>query len=75
MSTTASGIRGNMQGTIQAQLDGYNNLSIDQILASRSADCVYEYLPKTLGMPPMDNASYKEYFNTVIAPTFQNFKV
>lgn len=63
-----------MKRTTHAQLDGYRKWDIDAILAPRAENCIYRYLPTSMGNPDMNNEQYRAYFSTII-PLLQGFDV
>ncbi|GAP87590.2 putative SLAM family member 5 [Rosellinia necatrix] len=60
--------------TALALIESYNKWDIEAIMAIRTPDCIQQILPKTLGRPEMDNATYKLWFGAMI-PYFRNFNV
>lgn len=63
-----------LRQTASAVIAGYNAWTMDAIMAPRSASCIQQILPLSLGRPPMNNEEYTTYFGAFI-PAFRNFKV
>jgi ketosteroid isomerase-like protein len=56
-------------------LDGYNQWSLDAILAPRTPDCIQKVYPMSLQGPIYTGPeAYREYYKTMI-PLFRNFKL
>ncbi|KAK3669823.1 hypothetical protein LTR78_010281 [Recurvomyces mirabilis] len=64
----------NMTRTTHRMIDSYNQWDIDAMIANRTADCVTEILPKSMGREPMNNTEYRMYFASVMS-MFQGFTV
>lgn len=64
----------NMKRTAHEQLNGFKQWNLDAILAPRADNCVYTYLPQSMGRPPMNNDAYREYFSGIL-PLLQGFDV
>ena len=65
----------NIKQTTQSTLDALNAWNLDALVALRTHDFVFQGLPHSLGLPPMDNEQYKEMWFGVLTPMFQTFKV
>jgi len=67
-----SDIRETMKRTAHAAvLEGGG---LDEMMALRADDCIFQMLPLSLGHPPRNNKEYREHFAT-IAGLFRNMKV
>ncbi|OCT44851.1 hypothetical protein CLCR_06484 [Cladophialophora carrionii] len=58
----------NMKRYTQRLLDAYAAWDLDAILADRAEECVYHARPGTTGLPPRNNAEYREWYTTEIMP-------
>ncbi|EXJ55618.1 hypothetical protein A1O7_08547 [Cladophialophora yegresii CBS 114405] len=58
----------NMKHYTQKLLDAYAAWDLDAILADRAVECIYHARPETAGMPPMNNAEYRQWYTTEIMP-------
>ncbi|KAF2965227.1 hypothetical protein GQX73_g8350 [Xylaria multiplex] len=63
-----------LRQTALAVIDSYNKWSIEAIMGHRAEDCVTQILPKSLGRPAMDNATYETWFKSMM-PYFKDFTV
>lgn len=50
----------------------FNNMDVDSIIAHRSPDCLRHFIPKSLGFPPQDNATYGKSLHQ-LSGIFSNF--
>lgn len=65
----------NIKQTTQATLDALNAWDYDALVAVRSEDFVFQGLPQSLDLPPMNNEEYQGMFKNMMTPAFQEFKV
>ncbi|KAI0534836.1 hypothetical protein GGR58DRAFT_504932 [Xylaria digitata] len=63
-----------LRQTALAVIDSYNKWSIEAIMGLRAEDCVTQILPRSLGRPAMDNATYETWFKSMM-PYFKDFTV
>ncbi|KAK4906881.1 hypothetical protein LTR49_024031 [Elasticomyces elasticus] len=71
----ASSVLDNIKRTTQQTIDGFRKWDIDAIMAPRADNCTYQALPKSLGLPPLNNKEYREWYTAEIIPLMQNFDV
>ncbi|KAI5362371.1 Putative NTF2-like domain superfamily protein [Septoria linicola] len=65
----------NMKRVVQATLDGLNAWDLETIVAVRSQDFHFQVLPTSLGQTPKNMKEYRELWDTLLTPTFQQFKI
>ncbi|KAF2994540.1 hypothetical protein E8E14_000189 [Neopestalotiopsis sp. 37M] len=54
-------------------IQALNDWDIEAIMAYRHEDCIHEMLPKSLGRPPADNATFRKHFSALM-PLLKNYK-
>ncbi|KAI0115496.1 hypothetical protein GGR51DRAFT_555928 [Nemania sp. FL0031] len=60
--------------TALAIVEAYNSHNMDKIMGFRTGDCVQQIMPKSLGRPEMDNASYAAFLGPMF-PELPGFTV
>jgi len=60
--------------TALAAVQGFNDWTIEAILAPRAPDCTHHVLPATIGRPPMTNEQFQGLLVMMI-PKFKRFTV
>ncbi|KAJ9617033.1 hypothetical protein H2200_000754 [Cladophialophora chaetospira] len=64
----ANTVLDNMKRYDQRILDAYAAWNLDAIMADRAEECVYHARPETAGLPPRNNAEYRQWYTTEIMP-------
>lgn len=54
-------------------IEAYRAWDIERIMAYRTDDCTHLILPRSLKREPKNNASYRQYFASIM-PAFQDFQ-
>jgi len=65
----------NIERTTQATLDALNAWDYDALASHHTDDWVFQRLPHSLNLPPLDNEQYRELWVNFLTPAFKNFKV
>jgi len=74
-STSKEEVLANIKRTTQATLDALNAWDHDALVAVRAPDFVFQALPSPMGLPPMNNAQYREMWFGMMTPALADFKV
>ena len=58
--------------TAEAVVAAFNSMDVDGIISHRSPDCLRNFIPKSMGFPPQDNATYGDSLHQLTG-VFHNF--
>lgn len=65
----------NIKHATQATLDALNAWDHDALVAVRTDDFIFQGLPHSLNLPPMNNEQYHDMWVNMMSKAFTNFKV
>lgn len=58
--------------TAEAVVAAFNNMDVNSIISHRSTECLRHFIPKSLGFPPQNNATYGNSLHQLHG-VFRNF--